>query len=292
LIETKSIKKKYKKGGFFSKSCVYAIKDISVSVCHGENIGILGESGAGKSTLARILSLLEPPSSGSVFVDSKKITKSINKTLRRKIGVIFQNPFGSLDPRIKILSALQEALKDKKDINKIYEYCQIADVKMTLLGRYPNQLSGGEQQRVAIARSLIADPDYIIFDEATSSLDVSTQARIMNMLVDLKSRKNYSYIFISHDLKLTTFIADRIYILYAGYVIEETDYVNIYNKPLHPYTKMLIGSDYIEHIDGGFGKNACPFYSFCKFRKKICSANTPNLIKMDSIHSVRCFLYD
>lgn len=292
MIKAESIQKSYKKGGFFSKSLFYAIKDISISVQYGNNIGILGESGAGKSTLARILSLLERPSSGSVFVDSKRITNKIDKRLRRKIGVIFQNPSGSLDPRMKNLAILKEALDNKKDIDKIYEYCRITDVKKNLLSRYPNQLSGGEQQRVAIARSLIAEPDYIIFDEATSSLDVSTQARIMNMLVDLKNRKNYSYIFISHDLKLTTFIADKIYVLYAGYVIEETDYLSIYNKPLHPYTKMLISNDYIEYADGNFGKNVCPFYPFCKLRKKRCSESIPNLIKIDAAHSVRCFLYD
>jgi len=289
LIELKSIDKVYKKGGFFSRQEFRVLKDVSIKINDGEHIGIVGSSGAGKTTLAKVLSFLEPYSNGSIYVDSVRVNKKNIIKYRSRVGMVFQDPLTSLDPRMKIISTLKEALKEK-DIDAIYKYCDIVNIKQSLLARYPKELSGGEQQRVAIARALISNPQYIIFDEATSALDVSTQSKILNLICDINKDKAYSYIFITHDLKLASFISDRIYVIYGGYIVEETK--NIHKEQLHPYTKMLVNNEEIVQLDDNKNKNGCVFYNFCKQRKKICKTAMPYIKRISYAESVRCFLYD
>ncbi len=284
MIELRSVYKQYKVKGFFSKDEIYAVKNISLTIEDGKHIGIIGESGAGKTTLGKIISLIELPSSGSVLFDSVIVKKNNIKTFRKQMGAVFQDPSTSLNPKMKILSTLKEA---DKNIERIYEICDKVNIKHELLNKYPNQLSGGEQQRIAIARALLVNPKYILLDEATSALDMSTQAKIINLLCDINKNKLYTYIFISHDLKLANFISDKIYVLYGGEIIECYDKIN--EKPLHPYTLSLLNDS--KRITEE-PKNGCFFYNVCKNRKNICKTKKPQLKKITETHTVRCFLYD
>lgn len=284
MIKLNSVYKKYKTASFFSKDEIYALKNINITIESGKHIGIIGESGAGKTTLGKILCLIETPSSGSIFFDSTPVTGKNIRNIRKKIGAVFQDPSTSLDPRLKIMSTLKETGADK---TSIFNECEKINIKKELLYKYPHQLSGGEQQRIAIARALLSNPEYIILDEATSALDMSTQAKIIDLLCDLNKEKQFTYIFISHDLKLANFISDKIYVLYGGEVIEEYDILS--DKPLHPYTLSLLKNG--ARIKGE-SQNGCFFYSACKRRKDICRSNVPKLKKINDKHSIRCFLYD
>ncbi len=284
MIELKSVYKKYKIKGFFSKDEIYALKNIDITIENGKHIGIIGESGAGKTTLGKILSLIEMPTSGLVLFDNKSVTKDNVREFRKKIGAVFQDPSTSLDPRFTAMATLKEA---KPDVNSIYEMCERVNIKKELLTKHPHQLSGGEQQRIAIARALLPNPEYLLLDEATSALDMSTQAKIINLLCDINRDKRYTYIFISHDLKLANFISDKIYVLYGGEVIEVYDKAN--DKPLHPYTVSLLKDAKTIEKENSEG---CFFYNVCKERKNICKTGKPSFKQINSHHKLKCFLYD
>jgi peptide/nickel transport system ATP-binding protein len=287
VIKLDYINKKYKTGGFFSKNIFNALNDISITIDSGEHIGIIGESGAGKTTLGRILSLIELPSGGSFLFNKTQLNKNNIKQFRKKVAAVFQDPYTSFDPRMKISSSLKETERSIKDIKAT---CKMLTIKEELLDKFPNQLSGGEQQRIAIARALLSNPDYIIFDEATSALDVSTQAKIINMLCSINEKKDYTYIFITHDLKLAHFISDRIYVLYRGYIVEEIGSIDF--KPLHPYTTMLMSGKGYKNQSNTNSNYGCFFYEICPKRKDICKTKIPKLKTISKTSKVRCFLYD
>ena len=284
MIELKCVWKRYKKGTFFSKEYVDVLKCVSLNVEKGEHVGIIGESGAGKSTLSRIITLLELPDEGEVYLDKERITKKNVKTKRGEVGMVFQDPSTSLDPRMTILSTLKEAANDREAIEAVFDR---VGLKKSLLKKYPHELSGGEQQRVAIARVLLARSRYIVFDEFTSALDVSTQARIVNLLCDINKNREYGFIFVSHDVKLVNFMSDRIYVLYRGEIVEETDELS---EALHPYTKMLLSGDVVEGETRG--SEGCSFYPACPYRFERCRGEKPEMKAFDKNKRVRCFLYD
>ncbi len=284
MIELNSVYKKYKIKGFFSKDEIYALKNIDITIENGKHVGIIGESGAGKTTLGKILSLIEMPTSGSVSIDSVLVTNGNIKKFRRKIGAVFQDPSTSLDPKMRAISTLKEA---NPNLRRIYEVCDRVNIKRELLNKYPNQLSGGEQQRIAIARALLPEPEYVLLDEATSALDMSTQAKIINLLCNINEDKKYTYVFISHDLKLANFISDKIYVLYGGEVIEVYD--KITEEPLHPYTVSLLRD--AKKIDKE-NEKGCFFYGVCKDRMDVCKTDEPILRSVSSTHRIKCFLYD
>ncbi len=284
MIELKSIYKQYRVKGFFSKGSIYAIKNINLMVEDGKHIGIIGESGAGKTTVGKIIGLIDIPTSGSVLFDKTIVKKDNIKKFRKQIGAVFQDPSTSLDPRYKVVSTLKEA---NKNIEKIHEVCAEVNIKKELLNKYPAQLSGGEQQRVAIARALLMQPKYILLDESTSALDISTQAKIINLLCNINKNKQYTYIFISHDLKLANFISDKIYVLYDGEIVEEYD--KLKDEPLHPYTVSLLKEAKKVSQDKAQG---CFFYDMCDKRMDKCKKETPILNAVSHTHKVKCFLYD
>jgi len=283
VIRLQNVSKKYRKGGFFAKSDFWALKGISVEINPGEHVGIIGESGAGKTTLGRILSLIELPTDGLVEIENTTATKKNLRKLRKYIAAVFQDPGTSLDPLFRVVNTLKET---GASMQRIMEVTANLNIRPELLQKYPSQLSGGEQQRIAIARAILSDPTYIILDEATSALDVSTQAKIMNLLCDLNASKRYAYVFISHDLSLANFISDRIYVMHGGSIVEEYD---VQEKPLHPYTISLLK---------GTGKpirkkhSGCFFYEQCPSRTEKCKKETPQLIELGKHKKVRCFLYD
>lgn len=227
-----------------------AVNRVSFSVKKGEIYGIVGESGCGKSTLGRCILRLIEPTEGSVIIDGvdiTKISKSEMKKYRSKIQMIFQNPYASFNPRIRIGDALKEVLKQFKlyenhEEERVIEILKKVNLNVDSLEKYPHQFSGGQLQRLAIARALLVEPEIIIADEPVSALDVSVQAQVVNLLMDLRDEMGLTIIFIAHDLSVVEHISDKAGVMYVGHFVEQADIEHIYKKPKHPYTKGLLAA--------------------------------------------------
>jgi oligopeptide transport system ATP-binding protein len=240
--------------GLFRKQIgfVKALDNISFSVDKGEVLGIVGESGSGKTTLARILLRLISPSGGKVEFEGSDLFNLNKKELmnfRKRVQIVFQDPHTSLNPRLSIASTVGEGLiihklaKNKKDRkNRIAELLNSVGLKPDYMNRYPHEFSGGQRQRIGIARALSVNPEVIIADEPVSSLDVSVQAQILNLFVDLQEKFNLTYIFIAHDLRVVEHISTRIIVMYMGKIVETALKDELYKNPIHPYTKLLLNS--------------------------------------------------
>ncbi len=254
LLEVKNLKKYFPiRSGFFSKisSYVQAVDDITFDLYEGETLGLVGESGCGKTTAGRtILKLLEPNSGSIKFMGNEisHLNKKEMRPYRKDMQIIFQDPYSSLNPRMTISSMLSEALKihkivPKEDIEKeIASLLDVVGLPASYANRYPHEFSGGQRQRIGIARALSVKPKLIICDEAVSALDVSIQAQIINLLKDLQKEYNLTYLFISHDLSVVEHISDRVAVMYAGQIQEIADVKELYQNPIHPYTKALLSA--------------------------------------------------
>ncbi|WP_280490219.1 ABC transporter ATP-binding protein [Nocardia carnea] len=226
-------------------------KDVGFTVARGETLGIVGESGAGKSTIGRqVLRLLEPDS-GTIRFDGREIGKLKGKDLlafRRRAQMIFQDPFSSLDPHMTIRSAVGEPLSIHFGLSgaerdeRVVEILERVGLREDQLDKYPREFSGGQLQRIAIARTLTLDPDFIVCDEPVAALDVSIQAQVLNLLLDLQAERGLSYLFISHDLALVRFLAHRVLVMYQGEVVESGTTGELFDNPQHPYTKSLVAA--------------------------------------------------
>ena len=252
MIEIKNLRKYFPiKGGFFNKNYgeVKAVENVNFKIPEGEILGLVGESGSGKTTLGRSIIRLIEPSAGEILYNNKNIIDYSEKEmrkLRKDFQIIFQDPFASLDPRKKIFDIISQGLKIHTNLNKqeIYEKVLtiIKDVGLQEehLNRYPHEFSGGQRQRIGIARSLVLDPKFIIADEPVSALDVTIQAQILNLILELKEKYSLTILFISHDLSVINQIADRVMVMYLGHIIEVASTKNLFSNPKHPYTKSLI----------------------------------------------------
>ena len=254
LLEIKNIKKSfYQKTGVFgeNKACVKAVDNVNLVIKKGENIGLVGESGCGKTTLARIILRLLKSDSGSIMFDGVDITKGSFvklKQARRNMQMVFQDPYSSLDPRFTIENVMEEGFTlDKKEWNskikrrdRICEMFSAVNLSNDILDRYPHEFSGGERQRIAIARSMVLNPKLLILDEAVSSLDVIIQKQIVDLLAELRKKYDLTYLFISHNLKVVQKICRKIAVMYKGKIVELASTDEIFNNPLHPYTKELL----------------------------------------------------
>lgn len=235
------------------KSEVRAVDDVSFSIYKGETFGLVGESGSGKSTTGRVLIKLEDITSGSVFYKGKDITQIKKKAdrmdFRRSMQMIFQDPFASLNPRIPVKQIIGDALKlhgickTKEEINKrVVELMDIVGINRAYINRYPTEFSGGQCQRIGIARALCVNPEFIIADECLSALDVSIQAQIVNLLITLQREQGMTYLFIAHDLAMVKYISDRIGVMKNGKILELAPANELYSHPLHPYTISLLSA--------------------------------------------------
>ena len=252
MIEIRNLRKYFPiKGGFFNKNYgdVKAVENINFKIPEGEILGLVGESGSGKTTLGRSIIRLIEPSSGEILYNNRNIIDYSEKEmrkLRKDFQIIFQDPFASLDPRKKIFDIISQGLKIHTNLNKqeIYEKVLtiIKDVGLQEehLNRYPHEFSGGQRQRIGIARSLVLDPKFIIADEPVSALDVTIQAQILNLILELKEKYSLTILFISHDLSVINQIADRVMVMYLGHIVEVASTKNLFSNPKHPYTKSLI----------------------------------------------------
>jgi dipeptide transport system ATP-binding protein len=253
VVEGRNIKRDYHlSGGLFKKAkTVHAVKGVSFTVEEGKTLAIVGESGCGKSTLARIVTMIDPATSGDLLIDGKKIdiaSQALTPEMRSKVQIVFQNPYGSLNPRKKIGEILTEPLI----INSKIPAGERRDRAMTMLKkvgleekhytRYPHMFSGGQRQRVAIARALMLNPRLLVLDEPVSALDLSVQAQVLNLLQDLQDEFRLTYVFISHDLSVVRHIADDVMVMYFGEAVEHGSRDEVFNDPKHSYTKVLFSA--------------------------------------------------
>ena len=306
MLSVSELEKTYevRKTAFSNKKTTIRVVDrITFDLHKGKTLGIVGESGSGKSTLARCLMLLEKPDSGVIkFFDQDllKLKEESLKSLRKDIQIIFQDPYSSLNPRKKIVNTLSEPLlfhqiANRQNVNeKAAEILHNVGLDEDSLDKYPHEMSGGQRQRVAIGRALASEPSLLIADEPVSSLDVSIQAQIINLFVDIKNEFKISMIFISHDLNIVRFISDDILVLYKGTIVEMGTRDEIFLHPVHPYTQMLIKASQgefctvQEKTDGAITDNGCKYYRRCELADHFCEAKVPNLQGTEE-HSVACF---
>jgi len=253
VLKAQNITRDYvTKGGMFKKAdVVSALKGISFDVEEGETLALVGESGCGKSTLARILTLIDAQTSGDLEIEGTDININEQKPtaeMRQRVQIVFQNPYGSLNPRQKVGEVLEEPLvintnMDAEERRKLaMEMLEKVGLEPVHYGRYPHMFSGGQRQRIAIARALMLRPKILVLDEPVSALDLSVQAQILNLLADLQDEFNLSYIFISHDLSVVKYIADRVMVMYFGEIVEQNTREEIFNSPQHEYTKTLLAA--------------------------------------------------
>jgi ABC-type oligopeptide transport system ATPase subunit len=251
LVETRGLSVSFAQARFSGRTIVNALKDVSLSVFRGETLGIVGETGCGKSTLCRSIVRLYRPSSGQVLFDGTDISTLPERRLdglRRAVQMIFQDPADSLNPRLPVGAIIEEPLVIQTSMSPSRRRERVA-VLLEEVGlpagsseRYPHEFSGGQRQRVAIARALALKPTLLICDEPVSSLDVSIQAQILNLLLDLQEEYGLSMIFVSHDLAVVRHMSDRVAVMYQGAVVELARSDEIYEHPRHEYTKTLLGS--------------------------------------------------
>ncbi|MFM9905306.1 MAG: ABC transporter ATP-binding protein [Pyrinomonadaceae bacterium] len=249
LIEIRNLVKHFPVEG--SSDVVQAVDDVSFHLTHGETLGLVGESGCGKSTVGRCLLRLHEPTSGEVLFQGKNIIGLQNRemqALRREMQIIFQDPYASLNPRLSIRSIVSEPLKIHQIGGKFEQNERVADLLQRVgldpkyADRYPHEFSGGQRQRIGIARALALNPKLIICDEPVSALDVSVQAQVVNLLQDLQDEFGLTYLFISHGLAVVEHISDRVAVMYLGKIVELCDAAELYEMPLHPYTKALLSA--------------------------------------------------
>jgi len=304
MIEVENLKK-YFSSGILRKRHITAVNDVSFHIEKGETLGLVGESGCGKTTLGKSLLRLIEPTSGKVIFDSVDLLQLKKKELRRirpRMQMIFQDPDASLNPRMKIGSSVAEPLKLQGDLNKgeikekVSELIETVGLNPEHINRYPYQLSGGQNQRVVLARVLGINPDFIIADEPTSSLDVSVQAQILNLMNNLKRDFYLTLLFISHDLEVVRHMSDRIAVMYQGKIVEIGNAKDIFDDARHPYTNTLISPASVEDyiiLDGDM-KNAsdyhsgCVFYPRCSSSTEICSKKEPKMVEIGKGHQVLC----
>lgn len=249
VLEIRNLVKSYEIPRTFRNSLwLKALRDVSFTLNKGETLAIVGESGCGKSTLAKVLMKLEPYESGQVQVLGQDLKNLGAAKISENMQMIFQDPSSSLNRRKKVRDIIAEPLLVRGGVTaqeleqRVFEVAQACGVPEDFLERYPHMMSGGQRQRVGIARALITKPEILILDEPVSALDVSVQAQILNLLMDIREQQQISYIFISHDLSVVRWIAHRIAVLYLGEIVEQASASDLFEKPLHPYTQLLLAS--------------------------------------------------
>lgn len=312
VLVVKNLKKYFKT----PKGFLHAVDDVSFTINEGNTLGVVGESGCGKSTLGKTILRLTEPTGGEVFLDGENITSMNNAELRKarlKMQMIFQDPYSSIDPRMSVAQIISDPLKVNRIFKSKKELDERVDNMMETVGlaprlreAYPHELDGGRRQRIGIARALALEPKFIVCDEPVSALDVSIQAQIINILMDLKEQKGLTYIFITHDLSVVKHISDEIAVMYLGQCVEKTSSDELFTNPLHPYTRALLAAIPVPNlskrhtrptlIQGEVGNPiepvpGCRFAPRCDYASEKCTGKNPGLVEVSSGHFVACVLH-
>lgn len=302
IISVENLSKHFINSGIGTKgkSKVYALNNINLDIYSSETLALVGESGCGKTTLGRTILGLIDPTEGDVKYRGRSIFNGSNrakKGIKRNMQMIFQDPYSSLNPKMTVKRLVEEPLlsyklfsSKKERLDRVIELLTSVGLSEEHMDRYPSQFSGGQRQRIGIARAIALNPEFIVCDEPVSALDVSIQAQILNLLGKLQKNKNLSYLFISHDLGVVRYIADRVCIMFLGMLCEVGDVELIYENPKHPYTKYLIDSvpkmdlesrNKPKQLLGGeipspmIKPEGCRFYSRCPYKQEICKKKFP-----------------
>lgn len=313
ILEIKNLKKYFKT----NKGNVHAVDNVSFTLERGKTLGIVGESGCGKSTTGRTILRLIEPTSGEVYFEGRDISKLSNREmtkLRKDMQIIFQDPFSSLDPRMTVSQLIAEPLKYHKIIKAkgkeleretekmVLELMETVGLAERLYNTYPHELDGGRRQRIGIARALILQPKLIVCDEPVSALDVSIQAQILNLLQELQKKRNLTYIFITHNLSVVNHFADEIAVMYLGSIVEKAPVEELFQNPLHPYTKALLSAIPVPEIHEKRSGSViqgevvspinlpdeCRFYKRCPAACESCRQGIPELKEVLPGHFVAC----
>ena len=317
LVQIRGLKKYFPitKGIFFQRHTgdIKAVDDVGFDIYRGETLGLVGETGCGKTTVGRTILRLYEPTAGKVLFDGVDIFALHENEMRRirsRMQMIFQDPYASLNPRMTVGSIVgsplevHSELKRKEKRQRIEELLEIVGLNSEFINRYPHEFSGGQRQRIGIARALALNPDLIICDEPISSLDVSIQAQVVNLLEDLQKQFGLTYLFIAHDLSMVRHISDRMAVMYLGKIVELADRNNIYLNSLHPYTQALMSAvpvpdpDLAESrkrtiLEGDLPNPAdppegCNFCTRCPIAQEDCAVNEPELRELKPSHFVAC----
>ena len=308
LVEIKHLKKYYNT----PRGLLHAIDDVTMDIEKGKTIGIVGESGCGKSTLGKTLIRMEDATDGEVYFDGKEVTHMSQhefKNMRMRMQMIFQDPYASLDPRMSVSQLIAEPIqtyhlaKNKKELDEmVFQLMEEVGLAKRLANSYPHELDGGRRQRIGIARALSLNPEFIVCDEPVSALDVSIQAQILNLLMDLQEEKNLTYMFITHDMSVVKHISDDIAVMYLGQVVEKAEYQELFAKPLHPYSQALFSAIPVPSIHDRQKrivlkgeitspvnpKPCCRFAARCPYATDLCREQEPELRDMGNNHFVKC----
>ena len=302
--------------GLFQKTVAHAhaVDGVSFDIASGETLGLVGESGCGKTTVGRIIVRLQEPTAGKVILEGKNIfnfNKKKLKTFKRNVQIIFQDPYSSLNPRMTAGAIVSEPMIIHNTVprneinNEVKKLFDRVGLHSEQIDRYPHEFSGGQRQRLSIARALSLNPKLIVADEPVSALDVSIQAQVVNLLTDLQRDFQLSYIFISHDINVVGYISTRIPVMYLGQIMEIAPRREILTTPLHPYTESLLNSVPIPNPNIGYKRikrlkgevpssinppSGCPFHTRCPIAEKKCSIEKPILREIQNNHFVACHL--
>lgn len=311
LIKTIDLKKYFKvKGGF-----LHAVDGVNLEIQKGQTLGVVGESGCGKSTLGRVVLRLLEATSGEVIFEGRDILKYGRQEMsqiRRQMQIIFQDPFSSLNPRMSVFELIAEPLvmnhvyKNNREMTeKILSLMETVGLAERFVNTYPHEMDGGRRQRVGVARALALNPKFIVCDEPVSALDVSIQAQILNLLMDLQEEMELTYMFITHDLSVVKHISDEIAVMYLGQCVERAESKELFKNPMHPYTKALLSAIPVPRLTGNKNrqiirgevsdpidpKPGCRFAARCDYCKEACLGQDIALKDQGNGHFVACVLY-
>jgi len=312
ILETRNLKKYFK----VARGDLHAVDNITLSIAKGKTLGVVGESGCGKSTLGRVILRLIEPTSGEIYFEGTNITYlSLRKMekMRQKMQIIFQDPFSSLNPRLSVSDIIADPIRTAKSIknkseirDRVRELMCTVGLSDRFVNAYPHELDGGRRQRIGIARALALNPDFIVCDEPVSALDVSIQAQILNLMMDLQEDNDLTYMFITHDMSVVKHISDNIMVMYMGQCVEIATTDELFDNPLHPYTEALLSAIPVPKLIADKRKRqiirgeitspidpvpGCRFAPRCSYAQANCTGETLPLVECNPNHFVSCILY-
>lgn len=311
ILETKGLKKYFKT----PRGNLHAVDDINISIPKGHTLGVVGESGCGKSTLGRVILRLIEATDGEVLFEGDNILKyNIQQmdAMRRKLQIIFQDPFASLNPRLSVSEIIADPirtnklLKNRKEIEeRVVELMQTVGLSERFINAYPHELDGGRRQRIGVARALALDPKFIVYDEPVSALDVSIQAQILNLMMDLQEERDLTYLFITHDMSVVKHISSQVMVMYMGQCVEIAPTDELFEQPMHPYSQALLSAIPVPQLRHDRKKRqlirgeitspinpkpGCRFAPRCPYASEKCTGESIPLTERSTGHFVSCVL--